>query len=72
MSEVVSFTGVTRLPEAPETILEKAKAWKMTRCLVIGWNENGEFVYGGSHCEMAENVLLLEIAKKHHLANIET
>jgi hypothetical protein len=65
MSEILKFTGLSRIPEKPEAILEKAKDWGMERCLVLGWkSENGKLVFGGSHCEVADLVLLLEAAKK--------
>lgn len=64
---VVPFTGITILPEAPETLLEKAKAWGLERVLVVGMTANGEFIMGGSHSEIAESVLLLELAKRDFL-----
>lgn len=67
VNEVVPFPGNTILPEAPNSILEKAKTWGLERCLVIGWDDNGEFIHGGSHCDIAGNILLLELAKKRQL-----
>lgn len=64
MSEnVLPFTGATTVPEPPEQILEKAKAWNMRRCIVVGEDENGELVWGGSFSEADGINWLLDLAK---------
>lgn len=61
---VIPMRGlVTTVEEPPETHLEKAKAWKMTRCVVIGEDENGDFVWGASFSETPIINWLLDLAK---------
>lgn len=60
---VLAFTGATTVPEPPEQFLEKAKAWKMRRCIVIGEDENGGLVWGGSFSEAATINWLIDLAK---------
>lgn len=71
MAEVLRFTGTTILPEPASGVLEKAKDWNLSRVVILGFTENGAFVFGGSHSEIAETVLLLEIAKKRLIAEAD-
>lgn len=63
MADVLKFSGETTLPETAESVLDNAKAWGMTKCIVIGWKDGKDFVFGGTHCEVGENLLLLEMAR---------
>lgn len=45
MSNVDPLPG-TEVP--PQVILDKAADWEMTKCLVIGINEDGDLMFGGS------------------------
>jgi hypothetical protein len=60
---VIAFTGTTRLPDDPNVALEKAKAWGLERVVICGWTETGKFHFGGSHSELGETMLLLDICK---------
>lgn len=71
MAEVIKFTGITVLPETAESSLEKAKAWGLERVVICGLTESGEFVIGGSHSEVAETILILELGKKRFLEMAE-
>jgi hypothetical protein len=62
MPDTLKFTGNTTLPISAESLLEDAKGWEMDKCLVLGWKD-GEFVFGGTHCQVGENLLLLEVAR---------
>ena len=71
MSEnVVAFNGNTRIDQPPPEILEKAKDWGMSRCLIVGIDDDGEFHFGGSFSDAGEMVLLLEEAKRRVLATV--
>lgn len=60
MSEnITPFTGFTRHPEPPESLLEKAKLWGMDKCVVIGTNENDELIFGGSFSGEADILFLV-------------
>ena len=69
MADILRFDGMTFLPESPESVLDKAKEWGMTRCMIVGSNENGDLVFGGSFADAGDMVLLLELAKKFVLDN---
>lgn len=62
MADVLKFSGNTTLPISADSILEDAKGWGMTKCLVLGW-QDGKFIFGGTHCEVGENLLMLEVAR---------
>lgn len=64
---VLPFTGITCLPEPPTEFLEKAKAWGMERCLVIGFDENGNLMGGASFSELNDMIFLLELFKRNIL-----
>lgn len=65
-AEIVHLGTVTCVIEPPEQVLEKAKAWGMDRCLILGFDEDGALHMGGSFSNLAEMVLLLE-AGRHRL-----
>ncbi len=67
-AEVVPFPGDTKIDEPPEGVLEKAKAWGMERCIVLGWKEDGTFCFGGSFSELGEIILLLRSGEHHLMA----
>lgn len=62
--KVIPFTGFTTLSEPCESLLEKAKLWGMEKCLVIGIDEEGALLFGGSFWNEGESILMLERAKK--------
>ncbi len=69
MTDIINFTGTTFLPEPPKSLLQKAKKWGMNRCIVIGFDENEQMIFGGSFAESGDILMLLELAKKHLLEN---
>lgn len=71
MAEVVRFPGITRIPDDPSVALEKAKYWGMSRVVIVGWDADGALIFGGSHSELAETMLLLELAKKRLLETVD-
>ena len=71
MAQIIAFTGTSRLPDDPSDALEKAKKWDMERVVICGWKKDGGFVMGGSHSEVGEAALLLDIAKIKLLQVVE-
>lgn len=71
MVDVVDFPGVTTIDSTPEEVLTLAKDWGMVHCIVVGWSENGELRFGGSTCNTADIVLLLERAKHQSMLMLE-
>ena len=69
MADILPMQGITFAPETPESVLEKAKAWGMERCIILGFDEHGGLISGGSFCEAGDIVLLLEMAKKFIVEN---
>ena len=67
MAEIVKFPGITIIPDDPVEALEKAKSWGMERVVIVGFDVAGSLMFGGSHSELAETLLLLELAKKRLL-----
>lgn len=47
----------------PIALLEMAKRWNLESCLVIGWNEEGEFCIGGSEIALKETQWLVSNAQ---------
>lgn len=68
-AEILSFTGMTCVDEPPEQLLEKAKAWGMERCVVVGFDEAGELCFGGSFGDTACALLMLKLAERQLLDN---
>ena len=60
---IVPWGGIARLPEPPNDVLEKAKAWSLERVIVVGANEKGDLIIGGSFGEPEGILWLLECAK---------
>lgn len=70
-ADVLAFTGSTTADEPAESLLEKAKAWGMTRCLVVGDDENGKLRIGGSISDVAELLFLLKRAERNLLDAVD-
>ncbi len=62
MDEIIKFTGDTIAESEPDDILDAAKG-ETQRCLVLGWQEDGELWFSASFSDVAEIVYLLETAK---------
>lgn len=71
MADIIAFTGNTRLPDDPCDALDKAKAWDLDRVVICGWSKAGKFMFGGSHSELGEAALLLDIAKAKLMQVVE-
>jgi len=65
-AEIISLPA----PMEPEDVLEEAKSWGLTEVTVIGYDETGGFVWGGSDMSDAELLLLLEQAKHLHIRDM--
>lgn len=63
MGEVLKFRGITTVDEPPESILEKAKGWGMTQCVVLGFDEHAGLKFGGSLSDAGQIMLMLEAAR---------
>lgn len=66
MSTVVPFRSTGRIE--PETILSEANG--LQDVLVLGWDQNDEFVISYSNAEIGELLILLELAKRDVLGHI--
>lgn len=69
MAEILKFTGITCIDEAPEDALEKAKAWGMTDCVILGLDDAGKLCFGGSTSDAGKIMLMLEAAKLEIIKN---
>lgn len=63
MSNVIQFPGETCLDCEPELVLDMAKKWGMTQCIIIGFDAAGELQFGGSTSDAGNIMLMLESAK---------
>ena len=63
-ANVVDFNGITTLDIPPVKILAKAAGAKLKICVVVGYDEDGEFYFASSVADSAEVVWMFEIAKK--------
>lgn len=71
MADILPFRGNTIIPDDPVDVMEKAKAWGLSRVVICGTTPEGEFIFGGSHSEIGETLLLLEIARRRLLAEAD-
>lgn len=69
MGNILEFTGLTSIKEPVDIVLEKAKLWGMDRCIILGFGEGAELIFGGSFSESGEILLLLELGKMEVLSN---
>lgn len=69
MADILHMLDGTFASEPPETTLKKAKKWGMERCMIIGLDDDGQLIFGGSFSEVPEMIFLLEIAKQFILEN---
>lgn len=61
---VIPMRGlITTVDEPPEQMLEKAKAWGMKRCVVLGEDADGKLVWGASFSDAETINWLLDLAK---------
>ena len=69
---VIPFTGKTTLPTDPDQVLAGAKG-KLGRVLVIGFegsDTGGRLYLAGSHSEVGDALLLLELAKRYFVLSV--
>ena len=67
MTNVVDFTGVTKLDIPPDKVLESAKE-KLEQVIVVGvLKDTGGLYVASNHSELATNYFNLELAKMHLL-----
>ena len=60
---VIQFPGITVADWPPEVSLEKAKAWGMEMCTILGFDKNGKLVFGSSTSDAGKIIMMLEAAK---------
>ena len=67
MGDILNFEGLTTVETPPEEVLQAAKSWEMTKCIVIGIDVDNELCFGGSFSDLPLMNLLLDYAKQHIL-----
>lgn len=70
MSEVIPFTGITRLDLPPDLILEKAKG-KLEGVIVIGFTKDDEEYFASSYADGGTVNWLLDRCKHCLLEIVE-
>jgi len=70
VGDVVRFTGITTIGCTPEEVLEKAKEWGMEACCVVGFDKDNVLQFGGSTSDVAQVILMLELAKNQMIKDI--
>lgn len=63
MSNVVPFTGRTKLDLCPDRILDEAQLAELTTVVVVGYDPDGEPYLSSSTSDVAAITLLLERSK---------
>lgn len=67
---VTPFSGVTRLPHAPDQILEAARG-KLRRVLIVGEDFNGEPWRSGSESDLRQSLMDIERFKAWIMQEVE-
>ena len=67
MAEILRFSGNTIVDTPPDAVLEAAKG-ETTKCLVLGWDKDGELWFSGSFSNIPEISYLLDVAKAEVMA----
>ena len=67
MGDVVNLDIPTLADMPAEKILNAAISQNLGEALVVGWRENGDLYFAGTTSNVAEVLLLLEMAKKEIL-----
>lgn len=65
MGDMLRFEGMTKVEIPPEELLDAAKSWEMTKCMVLGIDVDGELCFGGSFSDVPLMNLLLDHAKRY-------
>ena len=60
---VIHIPGIAVASESPDVVLEKAKSWEMEHCLVVGHDDAGDLMFGGTTGDLEKIITLLERAK---------
>ena len=69
MSDIVEFTGTTLLDIDPKKVLDGAK--HLENVMVLGYDKDGILYMASSSSDVAEKVLMLEMAKLQFLRGCE-
>lgn len=64
---IVEWQGITTLDIPPTRILAKAAGAKLKTCVVVGYDEDGEFYFASSVADGGTVVWMMEVAKKRLL-----
>ncbi len=64
MTDVITFTGITRVPSDARQTLTNALAADLTTAVVIGWDRNGKLYFASSEPDGGSVLWLMEVSKK--------
>ena len=64
---VVEWRGITTLDTSPTRILAKAAGAKLKECVVVGFDEDGQFYFISSVADGGSVLWMFEMAKKRLL-----
>lgn len=67
---VIEFPGMTCVDYTPAYLMEKAQKWDMRHCLIVGHTKDGDLRFGGTTCDTADLLLLLERARINLMADV--
>ena len=70
MADIVEFPGETIVSEPPVVFLERAKAWGMDRCIVVGLDETDKIHYGSSFADIGDMLIMIELFKREILEGL--
>ena len=65
-AKIFDFTGITKLDLDPDRVLTQAIG-KLQGCLVLGFDQDGEFYAASSYADGGNVLWLLEMGKKRIL-----
>lgn len=71
MGDILKFTGNTLVDITADELLDAAKTWNMTKCIVVGVDEDDELCFGGSTSDVPMINWLLDLAKQQLLNDDE-
>ena len=64
MAEVLTWNGITRLDIPVSRVLKSAKDAKLSDCIIIGWDKDGEPYFASSMASGPDTLWLIELCKK--------
>lgn len=70
MSNVIPFTGITRLDLDPDVILEAAKG-ELEGVVILGFKDDGVFYAASSYADGGTVLWLLESCRKQLMSSVD-